>query len=256
MKKLLLAFGFFTALVTQAFAAGIDANTVLMLHCDGTNGSTTFTDSETTPKTATAVGNVQISTAQGKFGGASCLFDGTGDYITFVDSVDWYFGTGDFTIDLWFRVPSGAGGKGIVSQLADSSNEWRLFFNPSVPYTEFDQYAGGTLNVNFNTFPAAMPIDTWIHYEVSKSSNVYREFINGVQEAGSVTDSDAINDLSGLLRIGFAGSSTVYMNGYLDEIRISKGVARHTANFTPETTAYSAGGGGPAPILRNQVISF
>jgi hypothetical protein len=57
-------------------------NVSLLLHGNGTNGSTTITDNSPTPKTVTAVGNAQISTAQSKFGGASIAFDGTGDYLT------------------------------------------------------------------------------------------------------------------------------------------------------------------------------
>jgi hypothetical protein len=81
--------------------AGIDAYTVLMLHMDGVDTCTHFLDSELTPKAVTAVGNAQIDTAQSKFGNASALFDGAGDYLSVPDSADWAFGTGAFTIDFW-----------------------------------------------------------------------------------------------------------------------------------------------------------
>src|SRR3990167_7740340 len=76
-------------------------DTSLMLHMDGADASTTFTDE--TGKTVTANGNAQIDTAQSKFGGAAALFDGAGDYLTVSGSADWDLGTGDFTIDFWFR---------------------------------------------------------------------------------------------------------------------------------------------------------
>src|SRR3990167_5305793 len=87
-------------------ATQFDTDCVLMLHMDGTDGATTFTDSSDNAKTMTAVGNAQIDTAQSKFGGASGLFDGTGDWLTTPDSTDWDLGTGDFTIDFWIRFSS------------------------------------------------------------------------------------------------------------------------------------------------------
>jgi len=77
------------------------SNVSLLLHCDGSNGSTTFTDNSPSPKTVTANGNASVSTAQSKFGGASAVFDGTGDYLSLDGSSGFAFGTGDFTIEFW-----------------------------------------------------------------------------------------------------------------------------------------------------------
>ena len=93
--------------------AGGGAQTVLLLHCDGTDGATTFTDSSDTSHTVTANGNAQIDTDQSKFGGASGLFDGTGDYLSIPDSADWDFGTGDWTIDFLIRFNAITGRHGI-----------------------------------------------------------------------------------------------------------------------------------------------
>ena len=83
---------------------GIDSDTVLMLHGNGTDGSTTFTDSSlTTPHTPVAVGNAQIDTAQSKFGGASIYFDGSGDALTIPNDGDFTFGSDDLTVDFWVR---------------------------------------------------------------------------------------------------------------------------------------------------------
>ena len=103
-------------------------NDALLLHFDGADGSTTFTDSSLTPKTFTANGDAQIDTADSKFSGASGLFDGTDDYITTPDSADFVLGSEDFTIDLWFNcnAPSGAirhlaGQNGPTSSAANTS---------------------------------------------------------------------------------------------------------------------------------------
>ena len=78
------------------------SDVVLLLHMGGTDGSTTFTDEK--GHTVTANGDAQIDTAQSKFGGASALFDGSGDYLSVADSADFEFGSSDFTIDGWVRL--------------------------------------------------------------------------------------------------------------------------------------------------------
>jgi hypothetical protein len=78
------------------------ADVSLLLHGDGANGSTTIIDSSPTPKTVTAFGNAQISTAQSKFGGASIALDGTGDYASTGNSSDLLMGSAVFTIECWF----------------------------------------------------------------------------------------------------------------------------------------------------------
>jgi hypothetical protein len=80
------------------------SNVSLLLHGDGTNGSTTIVDSSASPKTLTAFGNAQISTAQSKFGGSSIAFDGTGDYLSISSSNDLTLGTSDFTLETWARL--------------------------------------------------------------------------------------------------------------------------------------------------------
>src|SRR5690554_1699309 len=79
------------------------ASVVLLLHGDGTDGSTTITDNSGSAHSPTVNGNSQIDTAESQFGGASVLFDGSGDYLEYADSADWDFGTGDFTVEFWMR---------------------------------------------------------------------------------------------------------------------------------------------------------
>src|SRR3990167_8643626 len=88
---------------------GINSFTKLMLHMNGADTSTTFTDDSGTSKTATPSGNAQIDTAQSKFGGASGLFDGTGDYVTVANHADFNFSASNFTIDGWFRLNATTG---------------------------------------------------------------------------------------------------------------------------------------------------
>src|SRR3990172_8980810 len=100
-----------------------DSFTVSLLHGDGVDGSTTFTDED--GRIWTPSGNAQIDTAQKKFGTGSMLFDGTGDYISTPDSIDFFFGTENFTVDLQYlknSLPGVGESQSILSQTEDANN--------------------------------------------------------------------------------------------------------------------------------------
>ena len=106
-------------------AAVDDGYTVALLHMNGVDNSTTFTDES--GKSWTANGDAQISTSQSKFGGASGLFDGTGG-LSISDSDDFYL-PADFTIDFWLRphsLPTGGGQQYLFYQATDSNNNFQI----------------------------------------------------------------------------------------------------------------------------------
>ena len=198
----------------------------LLLHGDGTNGSTTITDSSLTPKTVTAVGNAQISTAQSKFGGASIALDGTGDFLSVGSSSDLVPDAGDFTIEFWARHTSG--------------NGQFMYSNPNFG---IGLWAGAALalvsnaGTNILTDPANFLSATWIHVAVTRAGNVIRLFKAGNLVA-SATNSVNYSTL-GTTRVGvWLDGNNFFFNGYIDDFRITKGVARYTANFTPPTAAF------------------
>lgn len=210
---------------------GIDSFTKLLLHCDGADASTTFTDSSSSGHTVTANGNAQIDTAQSKFGGASYLSDGTGDYLRLPSHADFGFGTGDFTVDLWMR-PATTGDMWIYmgEANADADVGVRIETNKLVYFRPNVDYITGTTSVS---------ADTWYHVAVARSGTSTKLFLDGTQEGSTLSDSVDY----GASRQPFIGAlydASLSFNGWLDEIRISKGVARWTANFTPPTEAYSA----------------
>jgi len=221
-----------------------DTYTKLMLHCDGANTSTTFTDE--IGKTMTAAGGAQLSTAQQKFGTASGLFDGTGDYLSTPDHADWYFGTGDFTIDFWVRfdtLPATTTWQVIVSQYANAANFWRIYlYNTAGTYSwRFGNRVGGSDTIEIFKDSSGLVVNTWYHIAFARNGNNFYWFQGGVQQGTTATDADPIDDNAGLLYIGTDTTAANFFNGWLDEIRISKGIARWTANFTPPAAAYSAG---------------
>jgi len=220
-----------------------DKYCVVMLHMDGLDGSTTFIDES--GKTWTPVGNVQIDTAQSKFNGVSGLFDGTNDYITTADSVDWRLDSGSnsnkWTVDFWVRFNGdpGTATQGFVSQWADVNNFWGIALAGNTLYFNVRSGAAQLIEI----FPAWNPAgDTWYHVAVIKDgTNGYMMFINGTQIGVTTTDTDPMPDIASVLYVGGyfnAVGASFYLNGWLDEFRISKGIARWTANFTPPTKPY------------------
>jgi hypothetical protein len=221
---------------------GNDSYTKLLLHCNGVDASTTFTDNSPSAHTMTANGNAQIDTAQYKLGTASGLFDGAGDYVSTPDSADWNFGTGDFTVDFWIRRNgSQADFTGIINA-ADSSNVgWTLHFGYA---------AGGNANklrlitrggVVDLVDTDVLPDTSWNHVAIIRYGNNLKLYVNGVEKATYNCTGVTYNSSSRGLNIGrlYTNSDTKYFNGWLDEIRVSKGIARWTADFTPPTIEYA-----------------
>src|SRR3990167_1175854 len=227
---------------------GADEYTVLLLHCDGADASTTFSDSSPSNKTVTANGNAQIDTAQSKFGGASGLFDGTGDYLTVPDSADWNFAGGDFTIDFQARWADQSGTTVLCASWDDFASAadkgWR-FRLTAADALSFDYTTNGSTEVSASFGTWSPSINTWYHIALIRSGTDLKYFIDGVQQGSTYNIStDSIFNAAELLFVGAVNNSstgaTGFHNGWFDEFRISKGIARWTANFTPPADAYSS----------------
>ena len=221
------------------------AFTSLLLHGDGANGSTTIIDSSPTPKTVTAVGNAQISTAQSKFGGASIAFDGNGDYLTLnTNANDASFGTAGFTFEFWLYMQS-LPPEGTLKALID----WRP--QSGAPQTAPTLYmSGSSLRYYVNgadriTQASAIASQVWQHICVARAAGTTRMFVNGSQAGSSYADGNNYISASGRPYIALFSNLTFpgpdlgsSPNGYIDELRITKGVARYTSNFTPPTAPF------------------
>ena len=223
-----------------------DPNMKLLLHMDGTNGSTAFTDSSSSAHSVTAIGNAQLSTANKKFGTASGLFDGSGDQLRLADSSDWYFGTGDLTIDFWIyfnTLPSGGGLVDIADQWEDSVNGWFLSLTNG-----FAGMTGWAIAENYHG-AAAFPYTSqgsfttlanqWYHVALVRSGTSFKIYVNG-NSVTSGTTSAEMHDFASPLTIGgenlYSGRD---VDGYIDEFRILKGEAAWTSNFTPPAGPYN-----------------
>ncbi|MCP5004813.1 MAG: LamG domain-containing protein, partial [Planctomycetes bacterium] len=215
-----------------------DSYTKLMLHCDGADASTTFTDDSASGHTVTPVADAQIDTAQSKFGGASALFDGTGDYLSVPNHADFNFGSDDFTVDLQFRPANTSGNKGIIS-MSDASNFNWVIYQSNANARIYISSNGSSWNIVSAGTIGTLVANTWHHLEIGRSGNDFYTFLDGVESGLGTSSASALYAGTSLLRIGTNGLTGQNVNGHIDEVRISNGICRHTSGFTPPTSAYS-----------------
>jgi len=220
----------------------VDSNTKSLLHMNGTDASTTFTDSAGGgTHTWTAHGNAQIDTAQSKFGGASGLFGGvSGDYISAPDSNDWAFSNGNFTIDFWVRfsaLPASGTQVSFFKQM-DSGDHTRVLFDfinvSGTIYVRFTAKVTDSWKADYE-YVWAPSTNTWYHVAWVRSGSTIYLFINGSHVTLTVYTAIGTNSLADVGAELDVGS---ILNGWLDEYRISKGIARWTSDFTPPNEEY------------------
>ena len=224
-------------------------NTKLLLHFDAGEGVVAVTDSSSSNHTANitengnfiqvighgadAEGNVKTENTQKKFGTTSAYFDGTGDYIFLGTGSDFDFGSDDFTVDLWVYITAspddytgivgavGTGGWGILMMADDDSY---------VRWGDHGDVRGDPITKN-----------QWVHLAMVRDGDTGRFFVDGTQEYTADLTGDIINmatDVEGLHVGTNSNTPTLEITGYIDELRISKGIARWTSNFTPPTRVY------------------
>ena len=218
------------------YLAGIDQYTKLMLHCDGSDSGTTFTDSSATGHTMTASGNVHTDTTIKKFGTASAQFDGTTDYITSGASTEFSF-TGDFTIDCWCYFSA------INTTIAGSLSNWDW---NSASTNDWILLVDGGGNVTFNVKGVGAissaghgALSAWKHIAVERASGTSKLYVDGALTATSTGPGSGTISANNIVTLGRAATNlTGAYNGYIDEFRISKGIARYGAAFIPAATPY------------------
>jgi hypothetical protein len=207
-------------------------STSLLLHFNGAHNSTTITDTSYLPKNGAVQGDAKLSIAKNKFGGSSIYFDGNGDYLTVPNHPGFDFGAEDFTIEYWeYRLGSGTGSVMCRVRREQGLNPWLLGHNES-----------GTLklymSVDYNNWTisglsmGSMIQNNWTHYAVVRQGNTVRTYQNGSQvSTASFTGTLPIG--GGSLSIGrYADNNTDYFNGYLDDVRITRGFCRYPDGTT------------------------
>jgi len=222
--------------------------TKLLLPFDGTNGATTTSDLSNRNATVTFNGNASVSTAQSKFGGSSLYLAANGDSVSISDT---YWNTainsGDFTIEFWVRFTgngnslplyngtwSGATNGWFVQRYGTASLSGQIIF--------FFRDSGGWQYINYSQGTrTTVSEDTWYHVAVTRNSNTWKLFLNGTAEDTMTNSNSIVTGTLGKLMIDYDASYT--LTGYLDDIRITPGIARYTSNFTPPSTAHLTSAG-------------
>ena len=214
----------------------------LHLTCEGSNGSTTVTDSSNTNASITCIGSAQISTAQSKFGSSS-LATASGDISISTTNI-FNFGTSDFTVEFWFyRTGLGSSNNFLVDGRPSGNNSSTFMLWMPSGTTAPRYWVGSsdriTSSINLGT-------NAWTHIAVVRNSGTTTLYMNGVS-GGSFSDSTDYVDTGGTTLGFWAGSSTDYASyttpGFFDDFRVTKGLARYTSGFTPPTSAHLTSAG-------------
>ena len=205
----------------------------LLLHMDGVDGSTTFIDQ--LGAQCLPVGDARLSTAQSVYGGSSLLLGGSMDGLQINHSGAFNFGTGDFTVEMWVYVIAhtnvtaallASGGSGWVS------GECVLRFDTG---SVLSLYAN-TNGILVGTGP--FPTGQWQHVAMCRSGGTASIYQGGVAVASGWLPGNLnfSNNLKSFL--GYSDFDKISLNGYIDDLRVTKGLARYTSNFTPPSTPF------------------
>lgn len=219
-----------------------DTQAVLICHFDGSNGQTTTTDSSASAHSVLLGSSATLSTAQSKFGGASLLTTAIGNQHGIIQAglTDFQFGSGQFTIEAWVYFTSHSGGNVyVVAGNYNGSSNLGWDFGQIAGSLAFYYSTTGTDNLNVGA--AWTPtLNTWYHIAVDRdAANVLRVYLNGAVHA-SATVASALYASTANLYLGNDGNLGRGFPGHIDELRISKGVARYGGAFTAPTSAFSA----------------
>jgi hypothetical protein len=186
------------------------------------------------------VGNARVVNGVKKYGAGAMYFDGTDDRV-FTQRLE-PLGSGDFTIEGWFYHTSRSVNRGVF-QITTSTT------GLGAPNTGLallvltngglNCYAGGATN-GYNS-STNVSLNAWHHFAIVRSSGVTKLYINGNLDTGIFTSgslTDTFNYTSTYLTVGGAFGTSNLWSGYIDDLRITKGVARYTANFTPPSASF------------------
>jgi len=211
----------------------------LLLPLNGSNDATSASDSSNNNRTITFSGsNANISTAQSKFGGSSLYIGGDGSKIEI--GADGLNATGDFTFECWIYDTSVDN----YPQLAINSSSNGFFLYTGNGATSgsnkvLRHWNGGSVT-NFST---ELPQSQWYHFALVRSGSTVKLYINGTADSTTRTDSGTyLMGQTSTLTIGADGSGNDF-RGYINDLRITNGLARYTTNFTPPTSAHLTSAG-------------
>ncbi|WP_246149898.1 LamG domain-containing protein [Arenimonas fontis] len=221
--------GLLGAATPRAGGGAVDpdwASRVALLHFDGANGSTSFAD-EKLGGNWSGSGNAQISTAQSRYGGASLLLDGTGDWVETSHTAAWAFGSGDFFVEASIRIPNTTGAKTIISQWGTATGDraWTFYVN------------GSTLTLAVWPGPAfasanGVTANAWHDVACGRIGNTIYVWLNGTRSGTTGSYTGTLPNPSSVIRIGADSNGNNPYTGHIDEVRVSA-LSGPNGNYTP-----------------------
>jgi surface protein len=201
-------------------------NVSLLLHFNGSNNSQVFIDSSSNSSinNISFVGDAKISTDDYKFNNSSLYIDGTGDYLQIPANATLFgFGTGDFTVEAWIKIIAyGTYDTQLFTTTGNFTN-----FSFSVRTNGILNFWNGSASTSFGA-ANAVPLNQWTHVAFSRASGTLRAYINGNIIGSASIATSLVNTLPVCI-----GATPNYPNSntcYIDELRVTKGVARYIAN--------------------------
>lgn len=219
-----------TTLLASGTIASISGN---FININGkSTGFQTITDR--LPKAVYTNGNAVLSTTQKKYGTASLSLDGTADFLVVASQPDFAFGTAAFCLEAWVYNTVNPSANQIIFDFRTTTPQWAptLYLQQTTNTVRF--VSNGNVLLESAT---AISLNTWTHIALTKTGVSTRIFINGVQSGSTYNDANTY--IQGPVTIGARYDGSFGFNGYIDDIRISKGVPRYTTTFTPPTVALS-----------------
>ena len=196
----------------------------LLLNMQGTAGTAVFTDESPNALTVTPVGDVEL-VADATFGTVAS-FDGSGDYLSLTGNSSFQFGTGDFTVEMWVYISANAANQQTFLDIRGAATATPFAFG--IYQSKLLFYDGAVRQSS-----ATVTSGQWYHFAACRSGGTLRLFINGVSYySASSTTNFTTGANSIYIGRGF-DAAAYYTNGHIGPLRITKGVARYTANFTP-----------------------
>jgi len=222
------------------------ANVTLLMHGDGTNGSTTFTDSSSQNLTMSYSGSAALTTSVKKFGTASFNFNtGSNAFVSYPSASGDELDIGlreEFTVEFWLYVDSfyGSSSNGSTYAIFEMVGATDFCIN-LVSTSSGSGVAAIRATRNFSSTGAfnhqdAVPTGQWVHVAMVRIGETeIRLFLDGVKSTSTAAWADSLNMSNWL---GFGNRQTTSNQFYMDDVRVTKGVARYTADFTPPTDPF------------------
>ena len=216
-----------------------------------------FADGSTNGHTLTPSGNVHTQ----PFGpydyepwtaddvGGSVYFDGSSYVYASASGSEYTFGSGNFTVEAWYWPTTLSSGTDAVVTTADTNDRQGIWMG--VNNDKMYVLTGQGTTWLYAQSTTSLVLNQWNHLVAVRNGNTVYGYLNGTQVL-SYSESRTLTNSNNAIRIGGRSVSSQYSNGYVSDVRIIKGTAQYTSNFTPPTAPLSHTGSGTSLLMNNK----